>query len=104
MFSYYQVKGQSMEPLCREGDFVFVNRATYLLSHPKEGEIVVLHHPEDPAKLLIKRIKYVRPQGSKPWYWVEGDNVRSSEDSRSFGWMPREAIVGKAKVIHRTSS
>ena len=37
-------------------------------------------------------------------YWVEGDNKEKSQDSRDFGWIRRNMLLGKAKVIHKTGS
>ena len=49
MLSFLKVKERSMEPFCREGDFVLANRMSYLFSAPKIGHIVMLRHPFDPS-------------------------------------------------------
>ena len=97
MLSYFTVKEQSMEPWVREGDFVVVNRMSYLFSKPRVGHVVVARHPKKPSMLLLKRI--VREQ--KDRYWLEGDCASKSTDSRHFGWLKRDFLIGK--VIHRTS-
>ncbi|MDP2641311.1 MAG: nickel-type superoxide dismutase maturation protease [Candidatus Yanofskybacteria bacterium] len=99
MFSYFHVQGQSMEPFCREGDFVLVNRMSYLLSHPCVGDVVVFSDPARKDFLLVKRVARISRGGL---VWVEGDNTQGSYDSRTFGWIPRKAILGKGKVIHRS--
>src|SRR3989338_1600365 len=99
MFSYFVVKEQSMEPFCQEGDFVLVNRMSYLFSRPKVGHIVVLKDPRDFPRHIVKRIGAVK--GS--FVWVEGDNKERSIDSRRFGWVGAKALLGRAKVIHRTA-
>lgn len=99
MFSYFMVREQSMEPSCREGDFVLVNRMSYLFSRPKVGQLVVLKDPESPARRIIKRIITVKDS----FLWVEGDNKEESRDSRNFGWISSKALVGQAKVIHKTA-
>ncbi len=81
-----------MEPLCKEGDFVLVNRFVRL----KEGDVAVMRHPVS-LRFLLKRI--VREIGDQ--YWFEGDNRAGSSDSRVFGWVDRNSILGRAKVIHK---
>lgn len=93
MFSYFVVRGQSMEPFVKERDFVFVLNVFF---RPKRGDLVVLKDPQK-SLLLVKRIGKI--QGDM--CWIEGDNTEASRDSRQFGWVPRKSIVGKAYVIHR---
>ena len=99
MFSYFVVKEQSMEPFCQEGDFVLVNRMSYLFSCPKVGHVVVLKDPRDSSRHILKRITTIKDSS----VWVEGDNKKRSTDSRDFGWVSVKALLGQAKVIHKTS-
>lgn len=99
MFPFFIVKGQSMKPFCQEGDFVLVNRMSYLFSRPKIGQLVVLKDPRDFSRHIVKRIAVVKDS----LLWVEGDNKEKSTDSRHFGWVGRNMILGQAKVIHRTA-
>jgi len=97
MLSYFAVKEQSMEPWVGEGDFVLVNRMSYLFSKPRVGHIVVVKHPQKPNLLLVKRIV----KEKLGMYFVKGDNASKSIDSRHFGWLKRDFLVGK--VIHKTA-
>jgi nickel-type superoxide dismutase maturation protease len=99
MFSYFVVKEQSMEPFCQEGDFVLVNKISYLFSHPKVGHIVVLKDPRDSSRHIVKRVTAVKD----PFVWVEGDSKEESTDSRNFGWVSLKSLLGQAKVIHKTA-
>lgn len=87
-----------MDPFCQEGDFVLVNRMSYLFSRPKVGQLVVLKDPRDSSCLILKRITATKDS----FLWVEGDNKKQSTDSRDFGWVSAKALVGQAKVIHKT--
>ena len=98
MISYFKVKGQSMEPLCKEGDFVLLDKLSYLMFRPRVGDMVVLSHPQE-DRLILKYITRAKAAENSSLYWVEGLNKESSSDSRSFGWIPREAILGKALII-----
>ena len=85
-----------MEPFIKEGDFVFVSPMSYLLSYPKVKDVIVLQHPTEGNRKILKRI--VRAKEGR-LFWVEGDNKEKSEDSRSFGWISQKLILGKAKLI-----
>ncbi len=93
MFSYFIVRGHSMEPSAKEGDFVFVWK---LLYRPRRGDLVVVKD-DGQAGFLLKKIKEIRDGA----LWLEGDNTQDSRDSRHFGWVPSTALVGRAFVIHR---
>lgn len=82
----YRVKGRSMLPEFREGDYLIVNR----LGKLKKGDAVVLKHPKT-NELILKRISWIKDEK----YYVLGDNKKQSTDSRSFGYVERQMIVGK---------
>ncbi len=87
-----------MEPLCKEGDFVLLDKLSYLVFRPKVGDVVVLHHPQE-DRLILKYIMEEKIKEHHSLYWVEGLNKGGSSDSRSFGWISREMILGKAVVV-----
>lgn len=96
--SRYIVDGPSMEPAFRSGDRVLVNRLAYRSRVPREGEVVVLRDPERGGHVLLKRVAKA-PDQNDPGpsrVYVLGDNAAESRDSRSFGPVAREHIVGKA--------
>jgi nickel-type superoxide dismutase maturation protease len=92
----YVVDGPSMEPAYRAGDRVVVNKLAYRRAAPREGEVVVLRDPLRRRRFLIKRIARVLDDGAAPRYMVLGDNAAESRDSRLFGPVGRELIVGRA--------
>jgi signal peptidase I len=52
-----RVDGFSMKPTLQDGEFVLVNRLSYLVGAPQRGDIIVFHFPLDPASQdLIKRV------------------------------------------------
>lgn len=97
MFAYFLVREQSMAPTCQEGDFVLVNRMSYLFSCPRIGHIIVLKDPRDSPWHIVKRICAIKDS----FVWVEGDNKEKSTDSRNFGWVGKEYIVGKVWFVGR---
>ncbi len=91
-FIRFQVEGESMTPAFSPGERVLVNRAAYWFSKPRPGDSVVVRDPRRQERLLFKRID--RPAGTDGWL-VLGDNTKASTDSRTFGPVGPELIVGK---------
>jgi nickel-type superoxide dismutase maturation protease len=87
----YRVEGESMLPDVSPGERVLVNRAAYWLGRPSVGDLVVLRDPRDASRLLLKRLE---GQDGDRWL-VAGANAAASTDSRTFGPVPRESLVGK---------
>lgn len=80
-----------MLPTLELGQDIIVFNWRYLFTQPKIGDLVVIRH----NKLeIVKRIQQVFKQG----YFVIGDNLKESTDSRSFGSVSKQEIVGK--VVH----
>jgi nickel-type superoxide dismutase maturation protease len=83
----FAVADTSMQPALEPGDRVVAVRWL----RPCAGQIVVSRDPQQPARLLIKRV-YGRSQDGQ--YVLLGDNQRMSRDSRAFGPVPANLIVG----------
>jgi nickel-type superoxide dismutase maturation protease len=81
-----------MAPFLKPGELVFVDFGAYRRVRPQAGEVVVLWHPGKKNLRIIKRIVTVTPTGQ---YVVRGDNAAASTDSRSFGPVSVEAIIGR---------
>ena len=91
-FARYRVAGQSMAPSLSADERVVVNKLAYRFSKPRPGDLVVLRDPRQPERLLLKRID--REAGEDGWL-VLGDNPAASTDSRQFGPVGPELIIGK---------
>lgn len=81
-----------MEPTISQGQTVLVSAVPYLFSKPKIGDIVAFKKNE---KVFIKRINKIDPSADGEKYFVSGDNKNDSFDSRRFGWITKENILGK---------
>ena len=84
-----------MEGVISEGDLI-----TYKKINPKNldldvGDIVVASHPKIKGKLIIKRIYKI----SQNKFDLRGDNFLSSTDSREWGLIELDLIVGKVEKI-----
>jgi len=132
------VKGASMEPNFKDGEYLIVDEISYRLGEPKRGDVIVFKYPLDPSQYYIKRIvglpketveikdgkitifnnlypdglilnEAYLPQGlatnsnaearlGSKEYFVLGDNRTSSFDSRRWGTLSRENIIGRAAL------
>jgi len=74
-----------MAPTLRHGDQLLVARR----GRARAGAMVVVRLPDD--LLAVKRLVRCVDGGD---IWVEGDNPLASTDSRSFGPLPADSVVG----------
>ena len=88
----FRISDPSMEPGLRAGDYVVVNRWAYRSKRPAVGDVVVLRHPREPALHIVKRVSALHGPGK---VFLVGDNAVSSEDSRVFGPVSQDLIVGR---------
>ena len=139
----HQVKGASMEPNFRDGEYILTDKVTYRFGEPKRGDVVIFKAPTNPDVDFIKRIIALpgekleiknsriiiyndkNPAGftlSEPYeimepivggsylregkiikvptssYFVFGDNRTHSFDSREWGPVSKDKIIGKAWI------
>jgi nickel-type superoxide dismutase maturation protease len=85
------VDGQSMAPTYSPGDWLLVLWGGVY----RKGQVVIIERENQPGVFLIKRV--LREVEGR--FWVEGDNVDASTDSRQWGPISRSEIV--ASVLFR---
>lgn len=126
LFQPFEVQGASMKPFFASGDYLIVDEISYRFRPIKRGEVVVFHHGpsyyikrvvglpgetveikeegvwidgkllNEPLSLIEKTHgSLVTTLGPKD-YFVLGDNRKSSSDSRVFGPLEKEDVVGRA--------
>lgn len=88
----FKVRGQSMLPLLQPGEEVILDPFAYQQSSPKLNDIVVAIHPEQTERIVIKRITAIGDSGE---YFLTGDNLAASTDSRHWGAIEAQNIIGK---------
>ncbi len=87
----FRIVGESMQPLLVPGTEVLIDPFAYRKCRPSPGELIVAYHPHQPNLRLIKWVVHVEAQGC----FVKGLNASASTDSRKFGLVPWERIVGQ---------
>jgi signal peptidase I len=100
-FDFMIAQGNSMEPAIQNGKVLIISRLRYGLrfpwtrgylvrwSRPKIGEVVVFYTPL--GELAVKRCIDIVEGG----FIAQGDNENVSYDSRSYGSVPVDNIIGK---------
>ena len=93
-----RVHGRSMLPTLPDGATVLLDTAVYQRTAPQINDIVLAQHPFQQNNQMIKRITAVTENGR---YFLQGDNPDSTEssDSRSFGTVRQDQILGKVTHI-----
>jgi nickel-type superoxide dismutase maturation protease len=86
------VAGSSMTPTLQPGDWLLVDPDAYRHRRPRIGELVLVSDPRSDERLLVKRVGAVSPEGALE---VVGDAPDASTDSRSFGPVGAEALLGR---------
>jgi nickel-type superoxide dismutase maturation protease len=79
------VIGPSMQPAVQHGE-----RWLVTAGKGRPGQIVLFREPDRPELRSVKRIVRVLPDG----VWVAGDNPAASRDSRHYGVVPFDHVVG----------
>jgi len=89
MLRILKVTGDSLSPEFQQGDFVLVSKIPFLFVPPSPGDVVAFYQPG--YGLLIKRIQNLSTDGGVN---VIGNHPESI-DSRVFGTVRREDVIGK---------
>jgi len=102
VFDFMIAQGQSMEPAIENGAVLIISRLRYGLrlprrqnyliswAKPRTGEVLVFYTPS--GELAVKRCAEATEWGG---FIMEGDNAHFSYDSRSYGPVPFNNIIGK---------
>lgn len=117
-FDIFQVTSVSMEPTLKHQEFVLADTRYSCFQH---GDIVFFNRSVD-RQVFVKRIVAVGGEElnltqsknidfaqstenilrvSKNHFYVMGDNLKSSYDSRDFGEIPVSAMKAKAMLVYR---
>ncbi len=84
-----------MRPTLLPGDVVLVDPRAYRARPPERGEIVAARDPDGSGRWLVKAVASVqRTATGAPSAFLLGTNAAASRDSRRFGAVPLDRLVG----------
>lgn len=91
------VSSDSMSPTLKKGELVVISKLAYDIfgfeyKQVLPNDIVTFHKYDE---LLVKRISYITHDEK---LFVVGDNIENSNDSRSFGLISKDKVIGKAII------
>ena len=99
LFDFIVAQGHSMEPAVHDGSVLIISRlrygvrfsSKYLIrwAQPKAGDVVVFFTPD--GEVAVKRCASI--EGGN--FFAQGDNSIASYDSRAYGFVPVDNIIGK---------
>lgn len=96
----YFVPSMSMHPTLKPGQFIVVDTWAYQDKTPELNDVIVFQNVNK-EQWLVKRIAQW-PDGklqiNNLWY-VLGDNHNASRDSRQFGGIRTDQLVGQVKLV-----
>ncbi|MCL2763963.1 MAG: signal peptidase I [Treponema sp.] len=103
VFDFIIAYGHSMEPVIYDGTVLVINRLRYGFRLPRQqgylirwaqpaaGDVVVFHTPS--GERAVKRCTAFKDERKS--FYAEGDNSLASYDSRAYGPVPVDNIIGK---------
>ncbi len=91
-FGLARVSGASMVPTYYSGDLLLVRYGPRTVSRLRPGAVVVARDPRQTGLVIVKRA--ARREDSGAW-WLLADNEFALGDSRQFGAVAPELILGR---------
>ena len=100
LFDFMVAEGPSMQPAIKPGRILVICKASYGLrlpagnyllrwAHPRKGDVVVFYTPL--GEIAVKRCA----ESMEDYFYAVGDNGLHSYDSRSYGPVSVDSIIGR---------
>ena len=107
-FKAVAVRGESMSPNYNDGDWLLF-RLLPAKSKAKSkgielvGKVVLIQRESEFGTdlLQVKRVTQVHDDNDEARIWVEGDNKSASTDSRNWGALDSDEVIGKLILRYR---
>ena len=88
----FKVIGRSMLPLLKPEEEILIDPYAYRKQGPQINDVILTNHPYDTQLKIVKRVARVAIDGS---CFLIGDNPEASTDSRHWGKIDRQKIIGR---------
>ncbi len=96
-FQLYHIPSPSMQPTLLPGDIILVD--TWVKQNQLEDEQIVVFKRHSKGVVLVKRVASLRGQSEAREMYLLGDNPSRSMDSRRFGWVSSEYLIGRVTAV-----
>ena len=114
-FKAVAVRGESMSPNYNDGDWLLFRLLPALLfrllpakskANELVGKVVLIQRRSNVGEdfLQVKRVTQVHNDNDETRIWVEGDNKSASTDSRNWGALDSDEVIGKLILRYRRAS
>ena len=97
-FAFYHIPSESMSPTLQTGDVILIDTWAYYDHPPQENDILIVKRSAN-SMVLVKRLTIIRTEQNQTELFIEGDNQKRSVDSRRFGWISDDYLIGKVKFV-----
>ena len=114
-FKAVAVRGESMSPNYNDGDWLLfrllpakskAKSQTKSKANELVGKVVLIQRESEFGTdfLQVKRVTQVHNDNNESRIWVEGDNKSASTDSRNWGALDSDEVIGKLILRYRRAS
>ena len=115
IFKAVEVRGESMSPNYNDGDWLLfrllpakskAKSQTKSKANELVGKVVLIQRESEFGTdfLQVKRVTQVHNDNDEARIWVEGDCKEKSTDSRSWGPLNSDEVIGKLILRYRRAS
>ena len=94
-FPIVYICGNSMYPTYKDGEKILSTRL-FFPDNLKVGDVVIFTPPSkthDEVQFVIKRVQHINDNGK---FFLVGDNLDGSYDSRDYGYVDESHLISKA--------
>ena len=110
-FKAVAVRGESMSPNYNDGDWLLfrllpAKSKAKSMANELVGKVVLIQRESEFGRdfLQVKRVTQVHNDNDEARIWVEGDNKSASTDSRNWGALDSDEVIGKLILRYRRAS
>jgi len=97
-FAFYHIPSESMSPTLQTGDVALIDTWVYK-NQPALADDIIIVKRTTTSMVLVKRLQKTRNHNETIELFIVGDNQNSSIDSRRFGWVSDDYLIGKVQFV-----
>jgi signal peptidase I len=97
-FAFYHIPSESMSPTLQTGDVALIDTWVYK-NQPALSDDIIIAKRTGTSMVLAKRLQKTRNHNEDIELFIVGDNPNNSIDSRRFGWVSDDYLIGKVQFV-----